>query len=75
MELESIAIADILELKALLNSGAFNSLLMVSVQGKSKENTSVFVFQCEDIRVRRRADAVPTPSSWLISFFSLLPSG
>lgn len=74
MELESIAIADVLELKA-LNSSTFNSLLTVSVQEKSKQDTSIFVFQCDDVRVRRRPDAVPTPSPRLITFFSLLPSG
>lgn len=51
MELESVAISDVLELKAVLDSGAFNSLLTVSVQTKRKGSTSIFVFQCDDVRV------------------------
>eukprot|EP00066_Takifugu_rubripes_P022938 XP_011612204.1 PREDICTED: epidermal growth factor receptor kinase substrate 8-like protein 3 [Takifugu rubripes] len=50
MELESIAASDILELKAVLDSGTFNSLLTVSVQTRRKNNRSVFVFQCHDVR-------------------------
>lgn len=52
MELESVAISDVLELKAVLDSGAFNSLLTLSVQNRRKGSTSIFVFQCDDVRVR-----------------------
>lgn len=51
MELESVAISDVLELKAVLDSGVFNSLLTVSVKSWRKGSTSIFVFQCEDVRV------------------------
>lgn len=51
MELESIPIDDIVELKAVLDSSVFKSLLTVSVQAKKKQLTSIFVFQCEDVRV------------------------
>lgn len=57
-ELESIAIGDVLELKAVLDSGAFSSLLTVSVQTRGKNNTSVFVFQCDDVRVRAPTAAI-----------------
>lgn len=49
-ELESIALSDILALKAVLDSGVFNSLLTVSVKARRKHTTTVFMFQCEDIR-------------------------
>lgn len=51
MELESVAISDVLELKAVLDSGAFNSLLTLSVQNRRQGSTSIFVFQCDDVRV------------------------
>uniref|UniRef100_A0A3Q3KA21 SH3 domain-containing protein n=1 Tax=Monopterus albus TaxID=43700 RepID=A0A3Q3KA21_MONAL len=51
-ELESMALSDILELKAVLNAGVFNSLLTVSVQPRRNKTAAVFLFQCEDIRVR-----------------------
>lgn len=51
-ELELLALSDILELKAVLDAGVFNSLLTMSVQtGRNK--TTVFMFQCDDVRVRR----------------------
>uniref|UniRef100_H3DAX3 EPS8 signaling adaptor L3a n=1 Tax=Tetraodon nigroviridis TaxID=99883 RepID=H3DAX3_TETNG len=50
MELESVAIGDVLEVKAVLDSGPFNSLLTVSVQTRRRGSTSIFVFQ-SDIRV------------------------
>lgn len=56
MELESIAVSDILELKAVLDSSAYNSLLTVSVQSRRKNNRSVFVFQCHDVRVRAHSN-------------------
>ncbi|XP_035517490.1 epidermal growth factor receptor kinase substrate 8-like protein 3 [Morone saxatilis] len=49
-ELESMALSDILELKAVLDSGLFNSLLTVSVQNERNHTTTVFLFQCEDVR-------------------------
>ncbi|TKS71698.1 Epidermal growth factor receptor kinase substrate 8-like protein 3 [Collichthys lucidus] len=48
-ELESMALCDILELKAVLDSGVWSSLLTVAVQ-QEREHTAVFMFQCEDIR-------------------------
>lgn len=50
-ELESVALSDVLELKAALDAGVFNSLLTVAVQPRKKP-TTVFMFQCEDVRVR-----------------------
>ncbi|KAM9362267.1 epidermal growth factor receptor kinase substrate 8-like protein 3 [Symphorus nematophorus] len=54
VELESIALSDILEFKAVLDSEAFNSLLTVSVQSvvqpRRKPTTTVFMFQCDDVR-------------------------
>ncbi|XP_040014695.1 epidermal growth factor receptor kinase substrate 8-like protein 3 [Xiphias gladius] len=49
-ELESMALSDILELKAVLDTGVFKSLLTMSVQPGSKKTTTVFLFQCEDVR-------------------------
>uniref|UniRef100_A0A3Q3XCP6 PTB domain-containing protein n=1 Tax=Mola mola TaxID=94237 RepID=A0A3Q3XCP6_MOLML len=50
-ELESVALSDIAELKAVLDSGTFHSLLTISVQ-TSRKRTTIFMFQCEDVRVR-----------------------
>lgn len=79
-ELESIAISDVLELKAVLDSGAFNSLLTVSVQTRGRNNTSVFVFQCDDVRVRAPTAAISAIGHkhthfGVINFFPLLFSG
>lgn len=60
MELESIAVGDILEVKAVLDSSTYNSLLTVSVQTRRKNNKSVFVFQCHDVRVRTHTATVRT---------------
>ncbi|KAM7006244.1 epidermal growth factor receptor kinase substrate 8-like protein 3 [Tautogolabrus adspersus] len=49
-ELESMALSDILELKAVPDSGAINSLLTVSVRFGRKHTQTVFMFQCEDVR-------------------------
>ncbi|XP_028430864.1 epidermal growth factor receptor kinase substrate 8-like protein 3 [Perca flavescens] len=49
-ELESMAFSDILELKAVLDTGVFKSLLTVSVQSGEKHTPTVFMFQCEDVR-------------------------
>lgn len=51
MELESFALSDIQEIKTVLDSGVFSSLLTVSVQPRTKD-TTVIIFQCEDVRVR-----------------------
>ncbi|XP_031721096.1 epidermal growth factor receptor kinase substrate 8-like protein 3 isoform X1 [Anarrhichthys ocellatus] len=48
--LESMAFDDILELQAVLDAGVFKSLLTVSVRLGRKHNTTVFMFQCEDVR-------------------------
>lgn len=49
-----MALSDILEVKAVLDSGVFNSLLTVSVQPGRRHTTTVFMFQCEDVRVRTK---------------------
>ncbi|XP_029946872.1 epidermal growth factor receptor kinase substrate 8-like protein 3 [Salarias fasciatus] len=49
-ELESVALGDVQGLKAVLNTGVFNSLLTVSVQPRRKRTTTVFMFQCDDVR-------------------------
>ncbi|TNN85619.1 Epidermal growth factor receptor kinase substrate 8-like protein 3 [Liparis tanakae] len=49
-ELESMAFGDILELKAVLDAGVFKSLLTVSLRPEGKHTTTVFMFQCEDVR-------------------------
>ncbi|XP_045884738.1 epidermal growth factor receptor kinase substrate 8-like protein 3 [Micropterus dolomieu] len=49
-ELDSMALGEILELKAVLDAGVFDSLLTVSVQPRRKHTTTVFMFQCEDVR-------------------------
>uniref|UniRef100_A0A672IS65 PTB domain-containing protein n=1 Tax=Salarias fasciatus TaxID=181472 RepID=A0A672IS65_SALFA len=54
-ELESVALGDVQGLKAVLNTGVFNSLLTVSVQPRRKRTTTVFMFQCDDVRVRANA--------------------
>lgn len=46
-----MALGEILELKAVLDAGVFDSLLTVSVQPRRKHTTTVFMFQCEDVRV------------------------
>ncbi|KAM6947925.1 epidermal growth factor receptor kinase substrate 8-like protein 3 [Lycodopsis pacificus] len=48
--LESMAFGNILELQAVLDAGVFNSLLTVSVRLERKHTTTVFMFQCEDVR-------------------------
>ncbi|XP_058487444.1 epidermal growth factor receptor kinase substrate 8 isoform X2 [Solea solea] len=50
VELESIALSDVVELKAELDTGIFSSLLVVSVQSRRKKTTTVFMFQCEDVQ-------------------------
>ncbi|XP_035486950.1 epidermal growth factor receptor kinase substrate 8-like protein 3 isoform X2 [Scophthalmus maximus] len=49
-ELELMALSDIVELKAVHNTGMFDSLLTMSVQRVRKKTTTVFMFLCEDVR-------------------------
>ncbi|XP_023136447.1 epidermal growth factor receptor kinase substrate 8-like protein 3 isoform X2 [Amphiprion ocellaris] len=49
-ELDSLALSDIHDLQAVLDAGVFNSLLTVSVQQRRKHTTTVYMFQCDDIR-------------------------
>lgn len=49
-ELESMALDDILEFKAVPNSGMIQSLLTLSVRLGRKHTATVFMFQCEDVR-------------------------
>ncbi|CAB1353744.1 unnamed protein product, partial [Coregonus sp. 'balchen'] len=49
-ELESLALSSIVELKAVMDSCVYNSLLTATVKDHSKRTTSVFMFQCEDLR-------------------------
>ncbi|XP_010879825.1 epidermal growth factor receptor kinase substrate 8-like protein 3 isoform X2 [Esox lucius] len=51
-ELESLSLSSIVEVKAVMDSCVYNSLLTVSAKDLNKKTTSVFMFQCED----RRAD-------------------
>ncbi|XP_070759277.1 epidermal growth factor receptor kinase substrate 8-like protein 3 [Enoplosus armatus] len=76
-ELESMALSDVLELKAVLDAGGFNSLLTVAVQPGRKHTTTVFMFQCEDVRAdyvqrdlskalsRRREDSIISSNAGL----------
>lgn len=49
-ELESISLSEIQDLNAVLDAEVYNSLLTVSVQSRRKPTTTVFLFQCEDVR-------------------------
>lgn len=51
MELESVHVSDILEVKAVPDSSVFRSLLTVSVQQRGRRDATVFMFQCEDVKV------------------------
>ncbi|KAL0978394.1 hypothetical protein UPYG_G00169920 [Umbra pygmaea] len=53
-DLESLPLSSIVELKAVMDSCVYNSLLTVTVKACRKNTTSVFMFQCED----RRADLI-----------------
>lgn len=55
-----MALSEVMELRAVLDSGVYNSLLTVSVQARRKTATTVFLFQCEDVRVRT--------NTWLLSW-------
>uniref|UniRef100_A0A8C2XFZ6 EPS8 signaling adaptor L3a n=1 Tax=Cyclopterus lumpus TaxID=8103 RepID=A0A8C2XFZ6_CYCLU len=67
-ELESMAFGDILELKAVLDAGVFNSLLTVSVRPGGKHTTTVFMFQCEDVRKHSQEEECV---NYVIFFLSL----
>ncbi|XP_029291789.1 epidermal growth factor receptor kinase substrate 8-like protein 3b [Cottoperca gobio] len=47
-ELESLPFSSILQIKAVLDSCAYNSLLTVTVQQRNKRISQVFMFQCEE---------------------------
>ncbi|KAM4581839.1 LOW QUALITY PROTEIN: epidermal growth factor receptor kinase substrate 8-like protein 3 [Fundulus diaphanus] len=49
-ELESFSSSEVKEMKALLDSEVFNSLLIICVQSRRKQATTVFLFQCDDVR-------------------------
>ncbi|KAJ8360647.1 hypothetical protein SKAU_G00171720 [Synaphobranchus kaupii] len=49
-ELESLPLSSIIETKALLDTCIYNSMLAITVQERSKGTTSVFIFQCEEVR-------------------------
>uniref|UniRef100_A0A3B5KTA6 Uncharacterized protein n=1 Tax=Xiphophorus couchianus TaxID=32473 RepID=A0A3B5KTA6_9TELE len=53
-ELESFSPGEIKELLAFLDAGVFDSLLILSVQNRRKAATTVFLFQCDEVRVRRK---------------------
>uniref|UniRef100_A0A3B4ZRV6 EPS8-like 3a n=1 Tax=Stegastes partitus TaxID=144197 RepID=A0A3B4ZRV6_9TELE len=71
-ELDSLAVSDIQELEAVLDAGGFNSLLTVSVQQRRKHTTKVYLFQCDDIRVRTRGDDGCYHEPNMTSFFPLI---
>ncbi|XP_054639616.1 LOW QUALITY PROTEIN: epidermal growth factor receptor kinase substrate 8 [Dunckerocampus dactyliophorus] len=48
--LESINLCDAVELKAILDTSASNSLLALTVKASRKQAASVFLFHCEDVR-------------------------
>ncbi|XP_008294944.1 epidermal growth factor receptor kinase substrate 8-like protein 3b [Stegastes partitus] len=47
-ELEAMPFGSILQSKAVLNSGVYNSVLTLTVQERSKRNHQVYMFQCEE---------------------------
>uniref|UniRef100_A0A3B4ZBD5 PTB domain-containing protein n=1 Tax=Stegastes partitus TaxID=144197 RepID=A0A3B4ZBD5_9TELE len=50
-ELEAMPFGSILQSKAVLNSGVYNSVLTLTVQERSKRNHQVYMFQCEETGV------------------------
>ncbi|XP_034027375.1 epidermal growth factor receptor kinase substrate 8-like protein 3b [Thalassophryne amazonica] len=61
LELESLPLSDILQTTAVLDSCTYNSLLMISVQDRSRRFPQVFIFQCEETgaeNIRRDLDKV-----------------
>ncbi|XP_043979158.1 epidermal growth factor receptor kinase substrate 8-like protein 3 isoform X2 [Gambusia affinis] len=49
-ELESFSPGEMKELLAFLDAGVFDSLLILSVQNRRKPATTVFLFQCDEVR-------------------------
>ncbi|KAJ8412053.1 hypothetical protein AAFF_G00143200 [Aldrovandia affinis] len=49
-ELESLALTSIVEMKALLDTCIYNSILTVMVKERAKGTTSIFIFQCEEVK-------------------------
>ncbi|XP_038135882.1 epidermal growth factor receptor kinase substrate 8-like protein 3 [Cyprinodon tularosa] len=49
-ELETFSLSEVKEINSSLDSEAFDSLLIVSVQNRRKPATSVLLFQCEVVR-------------------------
>ncbi|KAM3620743.1 uncharacterized protein V6R79_001370 [Siganus canaliculatus] len=49
-ELESMALSEIVELKAVMDSGVFKSLLTIKVKPRRKLVASVFLFHCDDVQ-------------------------
>lgn len=62
-ELESIALSDVVGVQSVLDASVFNSLLTVSVRSGRSSRSSVFMFQCDDIR----ADLVEKHLSQVLS--------
>uniref|UniRef100_A0A3Q4MHR5 EPS8 signaling adaptor L3b n=1 Tax=Neolamprologus brichardi TaxID=32507 RepID=A0A3Q4MHR5_NEOBR len=48
VELDSVPLSCIVQIKAVLDSCDFNSLLAITVQERSKRNPRCFMFQCEE---------------------------
>ncbi|XP_069046429.1 epidermal growth factor receptor kinase substrate 8-like protein 3b [Lepisosteus oculatus] len=56
-ELESFPLRAIVEVKAVLHSCVYDSILTITVQERNKSRTSVFLFQCEEMGAEHvRAD-------------------
>ncbi|KAK5603941.1 hypothetical protein CRENBAI_025825 [Crenichthys baileyi] len=49
-ELESFSPSEVKGMEALLDSQVFDSLLIMSIQHRTKNGTTVFLFQCDDVR-------------------------
>ncbi|XP_036386635.1 epidermal growth factor receptor kinase substrate 8 [Megalops cyprinoides] len=49
-ELESLGLESIVETKAVLDTCIYNSMLTITVRDRAKRKTSIFLFQCEDVR-------------------------
>lgn len=53
-ELQSFPLNWITNTKAVLDSCAYNSLLILTVEERNKRLDQVYMFQCEETEVRRR---------------------
>lgn len=65
-------LSSILQTKAVLDSCAYNSLLMITVQEHSKRITQVFMFQCEETGV---SPILPEPPVSLKEFVAIICTG